>query len=100
MSGMIWVALHAVRTAESPLVYLVDELVEGVLSVRARLSEPDLSCLEGQHGAILRHALPVALHIHLQTERISRSVSKISLNTTTTFTNPNSVCLVCGSVQC
>lgn len=43
----------------------MDELVEGVLAVGARLSEADLSRVEGKHRPVLGHALAVALHVHL-----------------------------------
>lgn len=45
--------------------YLVDELVEGVLPVGSRLSEADLSGLEGEDRPVLRHPLTITLHVHL-----------------------------------
>ena len=44
---------------------LVNELVEGVLPVGARLPEVDLPALVGQHLAVDAHALAVALHADL-----------------------------------
>lgn len=47
----------------------MDELIEGVLPIRARLSEADFARLEGQHRSVLSHALTVALHVHLRAHR-------------------------------
>ena len=46
-------------------VHLVDELVEGVLAISARLAKIDLASLKWQRLSINRHALAVALHGHL-----------------------------------
>ena len=44
---------------------LVDQLIEAVLPVRARLAEVHLARGEGQWRAVHRHALAVRLHVHL-----------------------------------
>jgi hypothetical protein len=43
----------------------VDELVEGVLAIGARLAKVNLSRIEGERVAVNVDALAVALHGHL-----------------------------------
>jgi hypothetical protein len=43
----------------------VEELVEGVLAVRAGLSEHDFARFKGQRAAFKVHALAVGLHLQL-----------------------------------
>ena len=54
---------------------LVDELVEGVLPIGARLPKVHLTRLKWQPAAINRHPLTVALHRHLEISSIGASMT-------------------------
>ena len=53
---------HGNEVSRNQLGALVDQLVEGVLAVGARLAPEDLAGGGGDRGAIPAHALTIGLH--------------------------------------